>query len=513
MSAEYSLSLPAELPLPAAIKAARAELASRELCSRHLLPFVQRFNPAYHAGWVHQKVCEALERFSSDVAEKKSPRLMIFMPFRSGKSELTSRRFPAWHLGKYPQHEFIAASHTVNLAMSFSRRNRTLLRDADYQLIFDTRLEAESQSAEMWETSAGGAYLAAGVGSGIAGRGAHILMIDDPVRSMDDADSAIIRDDVWDWYTADAYTRLAPGGGVVLIMTRWHEDDLAGRLLAEMKNGGDQWEILSFEAIAENDEEMRKKGEALHPERYDVEAWTRIRKVLGERKWAALCQQKPAPETGHYFTRDMFRFYDPDTLDTSKLVGYQAWDLAVTQNTWSDFTVGITAGVDQYEDLYILDRVRGKFDSFTTMENIADAFLKWEEIIDLVGVEEGQIKRSIDPFMERYLDEKKLWRLDLLRLPPGRQDKAARAQSIRGLMRQGKVWFPHPDKAPWVHEMQDEMLRFQAGGTHDDQVDAMAWLGQMLTGMVGFKEKPKKVKKSWKDSLSLVHGGTSAMSA
>ena len=427
------------------------------------------------------------------------------MPFRSGKSELTSRRFPSWHLGRYPHHEFIAASHTVNLSMGFSRRNRALLRDSEYQLIFEnSRLDPDSQAAEEWLTTGGGAYLAAGVGSGIAGRGAHILMIDDPVRSMEDADSAPTRESVWDWYTADAYSRLAPGGGVLLIMTRWHEDDLAGRLLSEMAAGGEQWKVISYEALASEDEAHRKKGEALHPERYDVDAWTRIRRVLGERKWSALCQQKPTPEVGHYFTREMIRFYDPDTIDVSKLVGYQAWDLAVTQKTWSDYTVGFTAGVDQYDDLYILDRVRGKFDSFETMENICDAFIKYRSILDLVGAESGQIEKSIGPFLDRALANRNLYDLHLLPLPPGRQDKAARAQSIRGLMRQGKVWFPHPDKAPWVHETVDELLRFQAGGSHDDQVDALAWLGQMITDMVGFKPRPNKAKASWKDKLTVV---------
>jgi len=431
-------------------------------------------------------------------------------------SELTSRRFPSWHLGKYPHHEFIAASHTVNLSLGFSRRNRAMLRDAEYQLIFeDTKLDQDSQSAEEWLTTAGGAYLAAGVGSGIAGRGAHVLMIDDPVRSMEDADSAPTRDSNWEWYTADAYSRLAPGGGILLIMTRWHEDDLAGRLLADMKAGGEQWDVISYEAIATQDEAHRKQGEALHPERYDEAAWARIRRVIGERKFSALCQQSPTPEVGHYFTRQMFRYYDPDELDSSKLVGYQAWDLAVTTNTWSDYTVGITAGVDQHDDIYILDRVREKVDSFETMENICDAYIKYRNIIDIVGIEAGQIEKSIGPFLDKALASKNLYDLHLLPLPPGRADKAARAQSIRGLMRQGKVWFPHPDKAPWVHELIDECLRFQAGGAHDDQVDALAWLGQMVTDMVGYSEKKVKPKKSWKDKLTLIPGGYagSAMSA
>jgi len=428
-------------------------------------------------------------------------------------SEIASRRFPAWHLGKYPQHEVIAASHTTGLAMGFSRRNRALLRDSDYHQIFDTRLDPDSQAAEEWFTAQGGAYFAAGVGSGIAGRGAHILMIDDPVRSQEDADSPTQREAAWDWYTSDAYTRLAPGGGVILIMTRWHEDDLGGRLLAEQKNGGDKWQLIEFPALATQDEPNRKKGEALHPDRYDEKSLARIRKVLGERKWSALFQQNPTPETGMYFTREMFKFYDPDVVDTSKLIGYQAWDLAVTTNDLSNYTVGMTAGVDEHDDIYILDRVRGKFDAMETMENICDAFMKWRPIMDIVGIEAGQIEKSIGPFMQKSIDKKRLYDMHILQLPPGRQDKAARARPIQGLMRQGRVLLPHPDKAPWVHELMDEMLRFLAGGTNDDQVDAMAWLGQMIMDMVGYRERPQKAKASWRDKLFVIEGGKTAMSA
>ena len=243
---------------------AKAELALRFLTRKRLLPFVERFNPEYNAGWVHKDICRRLEQFSKDVVDKKSPRLMLFMPPRHGKSTLASVAFPAWHMGRNPDHEFISCSYSGSLAMGFSRKVRQLLREPTYKTAFKTRLDPDSQSAEAWLTTAGGGYVAAGVGGGITGKGAHILVIDDPVKNRDDAESQNNRDSNWDWYTSTAYTRLAPGGGVLVILTRWHDDDLAGRLLRAGTEGGDEWEVVSYPAIAEEDEQFRQAGEALH---------------------------------------------------------------------------------------------------------------------------------------------------------------------------------------------------------------------------------------------------------
>ena len=174
---------------------AKSELALRFLTRKRLLPFVERFNPDYSAGWVHKDICRRLEQFSQDVVDKKSPRLMLFMPPRHGKSTLASVAFPAWHLGRNPNHEFISCSYSGSLAMGFSRKVRQLLREPTYKTAFQTRLDPDSQSAEAWLTSSdGGGYVAAGVGGGITGKGAHILLIDDPVKNREDAESQNNRD-------------------------------------------------------------------------------------------------------------------------------------------------------------------------------------------------------------------------------------------------------------------------------------------------------------------------------
>lgn len=193
-------------------------LADRILARRRLLHFTKMTHPRYSAGWVHDDICRRLERFSREVAEGKSPRLMLLMPPRHGKSELASIRFPAWHLGQYPHHELINVGYNLDLPMSFSRKVREVFRDPQYQAIFpQAQLDPDSQSVEKWNTTLGGGFTAAGRGGGITGKGAHILIVDDPIKDQEEADSALVREKLWDWYQSTAYTRLAPGGGVLVI--------------------------------------------------------------------------------------------------------------------------------------------------------------------------------------------------------------------------------------------------------------------------------------------------------
>ena len=254
---------------------ARRTLAERALSRRRLLAYIERMNPGYQAGWVHRDICRRLEKFCQDVVDGLSPRLMLTVPPRHGKSTIGSVNMPAWHLGNYPSHEIISCSYAEGLALGFSKKCRDQISSLAYKAIFNNgaRLDPKTKAAANWLTTAGGGYLAAGVGGGITGKGAHILIIDDPVKNREDAESQNNRDMNWDWYTSTAYTRLTPGGGVLVIMTRWHDDDLAGRLLAMgASNMGDTWELVRYPAEAEEDEPFRKKGEALHPERYDLNA-------------------------------------------------------------------------------------------------------------------------------------------------------------------------------------------------------------------------------------------------
>lgn len=481
--------------LSAQVKAEQ-ELAKRILARKRLLPFVERFNPDYLAGWVHKDICQRLEKFSEQVANKESPRLMLFMPPRHGKSTLASVAFPAWHLGRHPNHEFISCSYSGSLAMNFSRKVRQLLREPVYKNVFEkARLDKDSQSIESWQTTQGGGYVAAGVGGGITGKGAHVMVIDDPVKNREDAESDNNRDATWDWYTSTAYTRLSPGGGILVILTRWHDDDLAGRLLKQAEEGADQWEVIKYPAIAEIDETFRKYGESLHPERYNVDALEQIRKAIGPRDWSALYQQNPVSDEGDYFSRDMIRYYEDEDIEYAQLNYYCAWDLAIGQRDRNDYSVGIVVGVDEYDNLFVVDVVRGKYDGFELVEQILDLYETWRP--GIVGIERGHIEMALGPFLQKRTRERGLNEAYFKDLKVGRRDKEARARAIQGRMQQGMVYFPKD--AVWTGTMVAELLRFP-NGAHDDQVDALAWIGLMMTEFATFYERPEHVP-SWRDKL------------
>jgi len=474
---------------------AKEELALRQLTRKRLLPFVERFNPDYQAGWVHKDICKRLEQFSRDVEEKKSPRLMLFMPPRHGKSTLASVAFPAWHIGRNPQHEFISCSYSGSLAMAFSRKVRGMLREDGYKSAFKSRLDPTSQSAEAWLTTAGGGYVAAGVGGGITGKGAHILLIDDPVKNREDAESQNNRDSNWDWYTSTAYTRLAPGGGVLVILTRWHDDDLAGRLLTQGEEGGDDWEVVRYPAIAEEAEEFRSVGDALHPERYDVEALHRIERAVGPRDWSALYQQNPVADDGDYFTRDMIKYFERDDIDLDRMKFYAAWDLAIGKNDRNDYTVGMIIGVDEEDNLFVCDVVRGRFDGLEIVEQILDLYETWKP--SMIGIEKGHIEMALGPLLEKRVQERGLYEAYFKDLKTGRRDKEARARAIQGRMQQGKVFFPRDEI--FTGPLIAELLRFP-NGVHDDQVDTLSWLGLMMAEFATFHETIVHPP-SWRDKL------------
>ncbi len=439
---------------------------------------------------------------------------MLLMPPRAGKSELASRMFPAWHMGRFPDHEVIACSYNVSLAMSFSRKVKDTFIDPAYQQVFDARLNPNFQGAEEWgiEGSRGG-YVAAGVGGGINGKGAHVLIIDDPLKNAEEADSAELREKIWDWYGSTAYTRLAPGGGVLIVQTWWHDDDLAGRLQMAMAADAeaDQFEVVKYPAIAEHDEYLdtstdaivhgddvgalggprpevvkllRRKGEALHPERYDLIKLNRIRKTIPPRFWSALYQQNPVPDDGSYFTKEQFRRTPLPPIKRCNV--FVAFDFAISEKKHNDYTVGAVGLQDDDDVLHVAEIMRFKSaDSFFIVESILDLCQRWAGASLVLGMEDGQIYRAMESLLKKRMRERRQYPSITVLKPI--TDKMARGRALQGRMQQGKVSFNL--NADWYDACRNEMLRFPAG-VHDDQVDALAWMATLAVG----REPPRQIQ-------------------
>jgi predicted phage terminase large subunit-like protein len=498
------------------------ELARRELSRRSLLHFIQRFHPSYKPGWVHVDICRRLERFSADVVAEKSPRLILMMPPRHGKSTIVSRFFPAWHLGHHPEHEYIGTSYNLDLAREFSRDIRNLVRDPAYGAMFPgTRLDPDSQSVEQWKIAANsGGFVAAGINGGITGRGAHILSIDDPVKNQKEAESFDYCEDVWNWYRTVAYTRLSPGGGVLIIMTWWSDIDLAGKIQKEMVDDPafDRFEVVKYPAINEGYDEykveekivhtlpgapapeggelLRVAGSALHPERYSVEQLSRIRTTLSNRYWSALYQQNPIPEEGAFFKEADLRDYTGQPSVSAKRV-VQAWDLSIGGKQDSDWIVGLTALQDDNNNLWFLDMMRFKTsDAVVIIDAILDFYTKWKP--QVLGFEEDHIWKTMKASFEVRCRERGVF-------PPREEfklsresDKETRAEALRGRTQLGMVFLPRGPS--WADDMRAEMLRFPHGA-HDDIVDAAARCAHLVMRYGVPQAKKEKRPESWRDRI------------
>jgi predicted phage terminase large subunit-like protein len=363
-------------------------------------------------------------------------------------------------------------------------RNLVSLHDATLRL----DLAEDNQAAGRWSLASGGEYFACGVGTGIAGFRARYGIIDDPVRSRQDADSELIRDRTWDWYINDFKTRLVPGAAEILIQTRFHEDDLAGRALQHQ-----HWEVISLPAIAEEGDALKRAvGEPLwQDDAYGYGAQLlELRETTPARTWSALYQQRPAPEEGDYFKVDWLKPYDiAPARETMRI--YMGADYAVTQDG-GDFTSIVVVGIDPDNRMYLLDQWRKQTSSDQWVEAFCDLVKEWKPLA--VAEETGQIKSGVGPFLEHRMRARQAY--TVREQFPTRGDKAVRAQSIRGRMALNGLYVPH--RAPWYEQFRSELLSFPAG-KFDDSVDSLGLVGQLLDRMMA-GAYPKAPEKAENDS-------------
>jgi predicted phage terminase large subunit-like protein len=407
---------------------------------------------------------------------------MLQLPPRHGKSELASRRFPAWYLGQNPDHQFLSFSASGDFAAEFGRDVRGVMASEEYATLFDTRLAEDSKAKGRWHTNKGGVYYAVGVDGSVMGKGAHVALIDDPFGSIKDALSEATRENIWRWYTGTVYNRLMPGGAIVIINHRMHEDDLCGRLLEQEKRGGDKWEVVKLPAI-------NPKGEALWPEAYPIEALNRIKAVTLPRDWSALYQQEPAPDTGSFYKREWFKNRYTVRPDVRELRIYGASDYA-TKEGRGDYTVHLVVGVDKADNIYLLDVVRKQETSDIWVDDFCDICERWKPM--KWAEPRDQINNALGPFIIKRLRERRVY-VNREQFAESRQgDKEVRSRSMQGRAAMGKVILPEPSTSvPWLADFEAELFSFPAG-KNDDQADAFGLIGRMLDDMLTPHQSQRK---------------------
>jgi len=395
-----------------------------------------------------------------DIAQGKLKRLLIQMPPRHGKSEFASAHFPAWYLGTFPERRVILASYEHDFAASWGAKARD--RFAEYgPALWRLWVRRDKQAADDWQIAGHqGGMVCAGVGGPITGRGANLLVIDDPVKSAEEADSETYRERAWNWYRSTAYTRLEPQGALILIMTRWHEDDLAGRVLAEAAKTGEAWEVINLPALAEEGDVLgRQPGEALWPERYPAQALAEIREAVGPYWWSALYQQRPSPPEGALFRREWWRYWKPDDLPQDFDEVLCSWDMAFKGDDSSDYVVGQVWG-RVGATFYLLDQARGHWDFPQTVEEVRRLKERWPRAV-LTLIED----KANGPAVVQALRKECA---GLLAVDP-KGGKFSRAQAAARAVQSGNVHLPF--MASWLEDFVHELACFPTGA-HDDMVDA-----------------------------------------
>jgi hypothetical protein len=460
-------------------------LLKRKAARSHLLPFVEYTHPSWTSGEHHGIICDVLER----VERGELKRVIITAPPRSSKSELCTVRFPAWLLGRSPTKQVICASYGADLASDFGGQVRDIVAGREFRAVFPgVQLKRDSVSKSRWRTSAGGWYVAAGVGGPVTGRGAHVAIIDDPIKNQAEADSPLRREAVVKWYRSTMRTRLMPGGAIVLITTRWHEEDLAGVL---MRDEPGTWHVVHFKAI---ECEHTDHEQSLWPEWWSLDELRRTRKEVYPRVWAALYQGEPQTEVGGYCRRDWYADRYTEAPKGARI--YMASDYAVSEpaeGAEPDFTEHGVFGL-LGDEVFVLDWWFGQTSPDVWIAEQIRLVKKWRP--HCCFGEGGVIAKAVRPLLIRMArDAKTHWRQEWI---PSVNDKAVRGRAMQGMSSMGRIRFGRQE---WAERIISQLCRFPAG--KDDAFDTISLLCLALESahpaIVGGSKDPKKPRDGYAD--------------
>jgi len=448
-----------------------AEKKKESKIQSNFMSFVKHVWPEFIEGTHHKMIAEKFDKISR--GELK--RLIVNMPPRHTKSEFSSFLLPAWMIGRNPKLKIIQSTHNTELAVRFGRKAKTLMDSPEYKQIFDTRLREDSQAAGKWETQQGGEYYAAGVGSAITGRGADLLIIDDP-HSEQDALNPGALEKAYEWYTSGPRQRLQPGGTIVLVMTRWSTKDLTGELLkASSEPKADQWDVIEFPAIMPS-------GEPCWPEFWELDALEGVKASLPGNKWNSQWMQNPTSDQGALIKREWWKEWEGEIPALHHVI--QSYDTAFMKKQTADYSAITTWGVfypdeDSGPQLMLVDALKGRYE-FPELRRIAmEQYGYWQP--DTVIVES---KASGLPLTY----ELRKMGIPVINFTPSKgNDKHSRVNSVSPLFESGRIWAP--TQMQFAQEVIEECAAFPYGD-HDDLVDSMTQ-AVMRFRQGGFIEHPE----------------------
>ena len=456
----------------------------RNLVTHDFLNFVKYMWPEFIEGKHHRDIGQKF----NDLATGKINRLIVNMPPRHTKSEFASYFLPAWMIGKNPNLKIIQATHTADLAIDFGRKTKNLVDDEKYHEMFDTRLQEDSQAAGKWKTEQGGEYFAAGVGGAITGRGADLLIIDDPHKEHDLKGDGSAFDKAWTWYMSGPRQRLQPGGKIVLVMTRWSTKDLTGKLIQEMANEeGDTWDIVELPAILPN-------NKPVWPEYWDIEQLESVKASVALPKWNAQYMQNPTSEEGALIKREWWKKWPEDRGIPSCDYVIQSYDTAFLKKESADFSAITTWGVfreseDAPQQLILLDAVKDRFEFPDLRREALKLYKYWEPEIVLIEAKASGLPLTY---------ELRNMAIHVISFTPSRgNDKHSRVNSVSPLFESGQIWAPA--HLQFAQEVIEECAAFPYGD-HDDLVDSTTQAvmrfrqGGFINHPEDYKDEPQPIE-------------------
>ncbi|MFA5543270.1 MAG: terminase family protein [Bacilli bacterium] len=447
------------------------ELATNKIAQNHLIDFAIATDRNYQDSWFHEKLASVLEDAVLKLERGEDVRIIIECPPQHGKSEIATKKFPAWCLGKHTDWPVMVGSYSGDLAFKFGQETRDIINSSSYQSIFNTKLSQDTKAKGYWKTQHGGSYMATGAGGAFTGMGFKIGIVDDLFKNREEAESQVVRDSRWSWYLSTFYTRQRGNTAIIVIGTRWHTDDVIGRLKEKEKKDReegienyDRWQVLRFPAIAEQDEEFRKKGEALWPERFSFEKLEKTKNTLGPYEFSALYQASPITSENQEFKQNWIKYRTIEevlALNTRKIATIDPGGRELE----NDYT-GIIRNYIDKQNFWNIRAIRVHIDSAELINYI---FKLHEEGFEKIGIEETVYLKAIKPFFDMETRKRNMFP----NIVPLKHEQRKKEIRIRGLIPRystGSIYHVENE----CRELEEEMFMFPKG-IHDDTIDALAY--------------------------------------